>query len=174
MGRTFLEVERFDRIGEFGRIATTSLASLDNAFVGMGNGSWIEASRRLAKEKVIPSSLINNISILWWFGKLIANSDMHFGNLTFLIEPEVKLSPAYDMLPMLYAPLAGGEVPERQFLANLPMPAEQDEWSKAFIMALEFWDIASNDPRITDAFKQICKTNLNLLRDLNERLKIIN
>jgi hypothetical protein len=172
-GRTFLEVERFDRIGEFGRLATTSLASLDNAFVGMGNGSWVEASRRLVRAKVLPPNPINNISILWWFGKLIANTDMHFGNLTFLIEPEVTLSPAYDMLPMLYAPLAGGEVPDRQFQATLPMPSEQDEWDKAFAMALEFWDKASTDSRITNNFKHICKSNHDMLSELNKRLKII-
>ena len=172
-GRTFLEVERFDRVGEFGRLATTSLASLDNAFVGLGNGSWVEASRRLVKEKVISPSLINNISILWWYGKLIANTDMHFGNLTFLIDPEIKLSPAYDMLPMSYAPLAGGEVPERHFQATLPMPNEQEEWNKAFIIALQFWDTASSDSRITDNFKSICKSNYIALAELNDRLKII-
>jgi hypothetical protein len=172
-GRTFLEVERFDRIGEFGRLATTSLASLDNAFVGMRNGSWVEASRRLVKEKVIPPSTINNISILWWYGKLIANTDMHFGNLTFLIEPEIKLSPAYDMLPMSYAPLAGGEVPERHFQVTLPMPNEQEEWNKAFAMALEFWSTASSDSRITDSFKSICKANYMALAELDNRLKIL-
>lgn len=171
-GRTFLEVERFDRIGEFGRIPTTSLASLDGAFIEMGNGSWIEASHRLAKRKIIPANQIGNISILWWFGKLIANTDMHFGNLTFLIEPTVRLSPAYDMLPMLYAPLAGGEVPERQFTPALPMPNEEDEWNKALIMALEFWGKASADPRITDNFKKIGKTNLDILSDISKRLGI--
>jgi hypothetical protein len=171
-GRTFLEVERFDRIGEFGRVPATSLASLDGAFIGMGSGSWVEASRRLAKVKIIPANQISKISILWWFGKLIANTDMHFGNLTFLIAPEVKLSPAYDMLPMLYAPLAGGEVPERQFTPTLPMPDEEEEWNQALMMALAFWQKASADQRITDDFKNICKTNLGLLSDVSKRLNI--
>lgn len=171
-GRTFLEVERFDRVGEFGRVSAVSLASLDGAFIGMGSGSWVEASRRLAKLKIIPANQISNISILWWFGKLIVNTDMHFGNLTFLIEPEVRLSPAYDMLPMLYAPLAGGEVPERQFTAILPMPDEENEWNIALIMALEFWQKAAADQRITDGFKDICKINLGLLNDLSKRLHI--
>lgn len=169
-GRTFLEVERFDRVGKLGRIASCSLASLDHAFVGMGSGSWIEVARRLSIIKVIPITLIEPISILWWFGKLIANTDMHFGNLTFLIDPQVKLSPAYDMLPMLYAPLAGGEVPERVFELILPMPQEEQDWRIAFDMAIEFWGNASLDTRITEGFRAICKENLIALNRLSDRL----
>lgn len=169
-GRTFFEIERFDRVGELGRIACASLASMDNAFVGIGSGSWVDAAKRLIQEKVIPADLINDISILWWFGKLIANTDMHFGNLTFLIEPEVKLSPAYDMLPMLYAPLAGGEVPERMFKIALPMPQEEGVWDIAFEMATEFWSIAAKDGRITSGFRAICEENLNALTVLQQRL----
>ena len=170
-GRTFLEVERFDRVGDFGRIATTSLASLDSAFIGMGNGSWVEVANRLVKEGVLPHMLIEGICTLRWFGRLIANNDMHFGNLAFLLEPEVSLSPAYDMLPMLYAPLAGGEVPQRQFETALPMPVEQVAWDVAFKMALAFWDAAAKDDRITAGFREICHTNLQMLIMIGERLK---
>lgn len=172
-GRTFLEVERFDRIGELGRIGTSSLASLDNAYVGLGNGSWIDAAQRLVKEKVIPSNVLEDISIMWWFGKLIANTDMHFGNLTFMIEPDITLSPAYDMLPMLYAPMAGGEVPIREFQLTLPKPQEQDTWSQAFSMAIEFWHVAANDARITERFREICKGNLTTLEAINQKLEIL-
>jgi hypothetical protein len=172
-GRTFLEVERFDRIGELGRIGTSSLASLDNAYVGLGNGSWIDAAQRLVKEKIIPSDLIEDISVMWWFGKLIANTDMHFGNLTFMIEPDITLSPAYDMLPMLYAPMAGGEVPIREFQLTLPKPQEQDTWSQAFRMAIEFWNVAANDVRITEGFREVCEGNLITLEAINEKLGIL-
>ena len=170
-GRTFLEVERFDRVGDFGRIATASLASLDNAFIGMGNGSWVEVANRLVKEGVLPHTLIEGISALRWFGRLIANSDMHFGNLAFLLEPEICLSPAYDMLPMLYAPLAGGEVPQRQFEVALPMPFEQGAWDFALKMALAFWGAAATDNRITVRFRDICQTNLQRLTMIADRLK---
>ena len=169
-GRTFLEVERFDRIGELGRIGTASLASLDNAYVGMGSGSWIDAAQRLITEKVIPSSLVEDIAVMWWFGKLIANTDMHFGNLTFMIEASVKLSPAYDMLPMLYAPLAGGEVPKREFQLALPKPQDESNWSLAFHLAIKFWEAAANDVRITEAFRAVCDENLRLLQSVGEKL----
>ncbi len=168
-GRTFLEVERFDRIGEHGRIGTSSLASLDNSFVGMGNGSWVDAAYKLTQAKVIPTSLLDEIAVFWWYGKLIANTDMHFGNLTFLIEAQVSLSPAYDMLPMLYAPLAGGEVPERIFQPALPMPQEENAWHCAFEMAVKFWQVTSTDTRITQGFRTICETNLAALNALKLR-----
>lgn len=169
-GRTFLEVERFDRVGDFGRVAVASLASLDSAFIGMGNGSWVEVATRLAKEGVLPDALIERIRILHWFGRLIANNDMHFGNLSFLLAPDVNLAPAYDMLPMLYAPLAGGEVPQRQFEIKLAMPAEQAAWDIALNMAVTFWDMASQDHRITAGFRAICLENQAMLNALRERL----
>ena len=169
--RTFLEVERFDRVGDFGRLATTSLASLDGAFVGMSNGSWVEVANRLVKEGVLPHILIEGICTLRWLGRLIANNDMHFGNLAFLLAPEISLSPAYDMLPMLYAPLAGGEVPQRQFEIALPIPVEQRAWDVAFKMALAFWDAAAKDDRITAGFRGICHTNLQMPIMTGERLK---
>lgn len=169
-GRTFLEVERFDRVGDFGRVAVASLASLDSAFIGMGNGSWVEVATRLAKEEVLPDALIERIRILHWFGRLIANSDMHFGNLSFLLAPDVNLAPAYDMLPMLYAPLAGGEVPQRQFEIKLAMPDEQAAWDIALNMAVTFWDMASQDHRITAGFRAICLENQAMLNALRERL----
>ncbi|WP_018987037.1 type II toxin-antitoxin system HipA family toxin YjjJ [Methylophilus methylotrophus] len=173
-GRTFLEVERFDRVGEFGRIGTASLASLDNAYVGMGSGSWIDAAQKLVTERVIPSGLVEDISLMWWFGKLIANTDMHFGNLTFMIEPSLKLSPAYDMLPMLYAPLAGGEVPLREFELSLPKPQEEPTWSLAFNLAIKFWEAASKDVRITNSFRALCEMNLRLLQRVDEKLGMSN
>ena len=170
-GRTFLEVERFDRVGDFGRIATASLASLDGAFVGMGNGSWVDAANCLVKESVLPRALIEEISALRWFGRLIANNDMHFGNLAFLLAPQLSLSPTYDMLPMLYAPMAGGEVPQRSFEVALAIPAEQEAWDIACKMALAFWDATATDSRITAGFKDICQTNLHVLKTIAERLK---
>ncbi|MCB5189986.1 type II toxin-antitoxin system HipA family toxin YjjJ [Methylobacillus arboreus] len=172
-GRTFLEVERFDRVGEFGRLATGSLYGLDAAFVGMGNGSWVEAASRLAQIGLVPGSLIEKIRLLWWFGKLIANTDMHFGNLSFFLGNELGLTPAYDMLPMSYPPLPGGEVPVRRFEVVLPMPEEQDAWNQAFDMARKFWELVADDGRITEDFRGICRANLQQLRLIGARLGLV-
>lgn len=170
-GRTFLEVERFDRVGDFGRIASISLASLDGAFVGLGSGSWVDVANRLVVERILNNELLAQVSLLEWFGRLIANTDMHFGNLTFLIEDAVKLSPAYDMLPMLYKPLAGGEVPARQFEVTLPMPDEQTNWNLACNMALSFWQRTAADHRISIGFREICQQNYEKLSMVADRLR---
>jgi HipA-like C-terminal domain/tRNA synthetases class I (M) len=109
-GRTLLEVERFDRHGHFGRSALVSLATLDAALLGEGTSDWTRLCARLASAGLIDAQDLERIHRLWWFGKLIANTDMHTGNLSFLPRGSLQLAPVYDMLPMLYAPLPGGEV----------------------------------------------------------------
>ena len=76
---------------------------------------------------------------LWWFGKLIANTDMHTGNLSFVAQGTLAVAPAHDMLPMLYAPLPGGEVPTRVFEPPLPLPTQRPSWAVASAAATLFW-----------------------------------
>lgn len=175
-GRTFLEVERFDRQGDFGRSPVVALASLDAALIGSGGAPWPELAKQLAGLALLSDDLVKDILILWWYGKLTANTDMHLGNLSFQFEPRpgqppsLKLAPAYDMLPMLYAPLSGGEVPLRKFEPALPLPRERDAWKAAFGAALEFWQTASADIRISESFRQTCRENherLAILEDLD-------
>ncbi len=168
-GRTFLEVERFDRVGDFGRRSIVSLSALDGAFVGSGNSPWPELVRKLADLTILPIGLIERTLVLWWFGKLIANSDMHLGNLSFQFEaipnskPTLELTPSYDMLPMFYAPLSGGEIPNRDFTPTPPLPRDQAAWAIAFKAALEFWRVASMDNRISKPFRNICEQNYTKL-----------
>ena len=110
-GRTFLEVERFDRHGWFGRSPLISLATLDAALLGDGSGDWTRLAGRLQAIGLLAPDDVQRVQLLWWYGRLIANSDMHTGNLSFRPQQSLALAPTYDMLPMLYAPLPGGEVP---------------------------------------------------------------
>ncbi len=171
-GRTFLEVERFDRCGVFGRLPLISLAVLDAAFIGSGNGDWPTVIEKLVSLSIMSKALVQDVLILWWFGRLIGNNDMHLGNLSFqLIKSEgqtvsVCLSPAYDMLPMLYAPLSGGEVPLRKFAAVLPLPQQAIAWRIAYDAATFFWKVVSEDERISSTFQEIAQTNLEHLVQL--------
>lgn len=171
-GRTFLEVERFDRHGEFGRLPLISLAVLDAAFIGSGNGDWPTLIEKLVSLSMVSKALVQETLVLWWFGRLIGNSDMHLGNLSFqLIKNEgqsvsMHLSPAYDMLPMLYAPLSGGEVPLRKFAAALPLPQHAIAWRIAYDAATSFWEAASQDERISLTFREIARMNLEQLVQL--------
>jgi hypothetical protein len=95
-------------------------------------------------------------------GRLIANTDMHTGNLSFQpLGPPATLTPApaYDMLPMLYAPLAGGEAPARSFEAPLPLPPQRTVWTAACTAAIAFWWRAATDTRISEAFRRVCSAN---------------
>ena len=110
------------------------------------------------------------IQHLWWFGRLIANSDMHTGNLSFRPQGRLVLAPAYDMQPMLYAPLPGGEVPMRSFEPALPLPPQRPIWTLACAVAVRLWTAASQDQRVSDGFRRVCASNAQRLLRLTEQV----
>ncbi|MET3108065.1 hypothetical protein AAKU67_002491 [Oxalobacteraceae bacterium GrIS 2.11] len=172
--RTFLEVQRFDRHGEFGRSALCSWAALEAAMFGIAGASWVAAAQRLLKAKLISETSAQHIAILWHFGKLIANSDMHEGNLSFRPSSNkgmLELAPAYDMLPMLYAPVSAVEIQQKAFIPALPVPSELQSWFIAAQAARQFWEAAATDQRISAEFQIVCATNEKLVAEALERMK---
>lgn len=162
-GRTFYEVERFDRHGDFGRSGVCTWHEVNSALFGLA-GPWSEGAEALLKEGYISVGTAREINLLEHFGRLIANTDMHAGNLAFL--PGLTLTPAYDMLPMLYSPQRGVEVVERNFAPALPVPRERAVWVQAAEAALVFWRRAERDERISESFRTICQTNADLVERL--------
>ena len=162
-GRTFLEVERFDRHGLFGRSRLASLLTLDAALLGAGTSDWIVLAERFQAIGLLDAAAVERIRHLWWFGRLIANTDMHTGNLSFAPHDGLALAPAYDMLPMLYAPLPGGELPTRSFEPALPLPPQRAAWLSGCAAALSLWERAAADARISAAFRRICSANARRL-----------
>lgn len=167
-GRTFLEVVRFDRRGALGRLPMCSLSSLDAALLGKAGESWPTLAQAFCKHGWLAQQSVAEVSLIWWFGKLIANADMHAGNLSFL--PGLTLAPVYDMLPMQYAPLRGGEVPPQKFAPRHPLPTEAVVWRRAAQAAMIFWQRAATDSRISTAFQSICADNAALLAREAERV----
>lgn len=169
--RTFLEVERFDRHGPFGRSPLISLEIVNAALLGKAPADWTQQADELCRSGLISNAQRDSIHLQWWYGKLIANSDMHLGNLSFRPQQgTLQLAPSYDMLPMLYAPLAGGEVPPRQFEPPLPLPRQQQTWLTACHAAIGFWLEAAEDSRITDDFRQTARANGHRLMELREKI----
>lgn len=186
-GRTFLEVARFDRHGLFGRSGLVSWAALDGAFFGTAGRPWGEAGRRLAERGWLSAQEAEQLARLWHFGQLIGNSDMHDGNLSFQLSTglsgsdgagvpqlssqrelarrgsRLRLAPVYDMLPMRYAPVQGMELLTSDITPRLPLPGEQAVWQVAARAALVFWQTASEDPRISTGFRELCSGNLRVL-----------
>lgn len=117
--------------------------------------------------------VVDRVEELHWFGRFIANTDMHHGNLSFRPEGAAfSLASAYDMLPMAYAPHRGGEVPEIAFppLALPGPPAGREAaWSRMLDVALVFWAGAAADPRSGQAFRATSAANaehLHRFRDV--------
>jgi len=104
------------------------------------------------------------------FGRFIANSDMHFGNLSFFPQDDrtLRLAPGYDMLPMLYAPI-GSELHERRFAPPVPEPGQEASWFAAAELVAAYWDAVAVDLRITQAFRTTTAANAVSLRDLVAR-----
>jgi hypothetical protein len=136
---------------------------LNAALFGL-TGPWSEGAEALLKEDYISAETARQINLLEHFGRLIANTDMHDGNLAFL--PGLTLTPAYDMLPMLYAPQRGIELVERKFTPALPVPRERGAWVLAAEAALVFWHRAERDERISERFRSICKANAGHIEHL--------
>ena len=156
-GRTFLEVERFDRHGRLGRSPVCSWAALNAALVGLAGKPWAQGGAALLGLGLIDAEGMAALQQLWLFGQLIANSDMHDGNLAF--RPGLQLAPVYDMLPMRYAPVRGVELPLKDFVPPLPVPAEKEAWLTAAHAAGHFWAAASEDARISPDFRAVCAQN---------------
>ncbi|MBI5912681.1 MAG: type II toxin-antitoxin system HipA family toxin YjjJ [Betaproteobacteria bacterium] len=154
-GRTFLQVVRFDRHGDFGRSPVCTLGSLNAALTGTAGGNWPKTVRMLQAAGWLSET--DTGALIWWFGKLIGNTDMHDANLAF--RPGLALAPAYDMLPMAYAPMRGGELPNREFSPDLPLPAEVPIWTQAAEAAVYFWNLCAEDTRISADFRRVCDDN---------------
>ena len=163
-GRTFLEVQRFDRHGAHGRSGVCSWAALNNALFALPGKPWIAGAVALHQQALIDDETLHAIARIWHFGQLIGNADMHDGNLAF--QPGLVLAPVYDMLPMLYAPVRGVELPQRTFHPGLPLPAERAAWREAADAALVFWRRAALDCRISDDFRRICGANAETVQTL--------
>lgn len=140
-GQRFLEVERFDRIGDLGRRALISLAALDAEFVGAGTGGWPIIARSLAADGQIRPEASDGADLLWAFGTLIGNSDMHSGNLSFVSEQgrPYRIAPAYDMTPMAFAPRSGGGLPDTISEATIHASVVNETWRRAEELARAFF-----------------------------------
>jgi len=157
--QTFLEVERFDRFPSGGRSGVLSLLALDAEFVGRMR-NWTDSAERLAELGVLPRQFVTDVAWLELFGHLIANTDMHSGNLSFTTRGNriLALAPVYDMGPAQYAGLQG-HLTSVVFRPPAPTPAMAGIWDSASRAALEFWRRVSQSGTISAPFKRIASQN---------------
>ena len=157
----FLESIRFDRCGEYGRLPMISLQAVDSEYVGLGE-NWAKIMWQLCKLELVSDQHAIDAEILWHFGRLINNTDMHLGNLSLGIEGDAfRLLPAYDMCSMGFAPTHMGVPP---FKFSPPVLSDSDfvsELARSNIsvgsvndLAYEFWARVGADWRISGEFKE--------------------
>jgi hypothetical protein len=168
----FLELERFDRVGAHGRCAVLSLASLDGEFVGNATAPWPVVTAALAAQRVITSEAQAGAALLYAFGTLIGNTEMHARNLSFVSElgrPHA-LSPAYDMLPMAFAPSAGGVMRDTVSAAHLHLSVEGDNWRAAHALAVQYATRLGEDIRFSAAFQPCIEALIDHLQEATHRI----
>ncbi|MGE0100496.1 MAG: type II toxin-antitoxin system HipA family toxin YjjJ [Hydrogenophaga sp.] len=158
-GRVFLEAQRFDRT-ERGRIGMVSLLVYDGQYVGQMD-EWAATSQRMAERRLLVEEDAAHLRLLDAFGALIGNTDRHYGNISLLLDDDDwRLSPTYDMLPMLYAPV-NGELVTRDFNARPLAPTVHtvNEWPRACELAAAFWAMVTDDERISPGFRETARHN---------------
>jgi hypothetical protein len=167
-GRTFLESTRFDRVGAYGRRGIFSIVAFDSAYLGDGRSSWLNLAEKLEIHQWIGPREAQKLRVLWWFGTLIGNNDMHYGNISLLQEEsgELSLAPSYDMLPMHYAPNSNGEIIDRPFEPLPPPPDEYENWTQASHWAEEFWRQIKGHSEINPDLRMIADKNSRIIAQM--------
>lgn len=161
--RVFLEVERFDRTPAGGRRGLVSFRALDAAFVGEPLG-WSHVAVALHAQGRLDAAMLDRAVWLDRFGSWIGNTDRHLGNLSVAFEGGVLggLSPAYDMLPMAWAPRSG-ELPDVELRLPTLTPARRDLWEGSWRAATAFWARVAAHPEVTPDFREIAARNARTL-----------
>jgi hypothetical protein len=167
-GRVFLQSRRFDRTAQ-GRVGMVSLEMYDAHYIGIGS-QWAATAMQTGRAgaESLSAADIQTLCLLDAFGALIANTDRHHGNVSLLLhQHRWQLAPAYDMLPMFYAPVAG-EVVARDWTTQLPRPNTDtlSVWQQARTLAIQFWQSAAGDGRIGAEFRELARINGALVQGL--------
>ena len=155
--RTVLLSRRFDRVGRDGRRHVVPLWAVHEAFVPGPPRQWSATCEVLEARRRLPGGSAARASALQQFGRLIGNTDMHFGNLGVCVDREdllrgrFRLAPLYDMLPMRWRPDAStGE------MGLLPFePDAGDLASAARALAAEYWGRIEASPPISRGFRKL-------------------
>ncbi|WP_048440225.1 type II toxin-antitoxin system HipA family toxin YjjJ [Caenimonas sp. SL110] len=166
-GRAFLEIERFDRTAN-GRIGMVSLLAYDAEHIGQMD-NWAATATRMASRNLLQDADADRLKLLEAFGRLIGNTDRHYGNISLLIRSgSWSLAPAYDMLPMIYAPI-NGELIERDFdpAALRPTVDTLRQWTQAVDLALRYWKALAKDKRLSPGFRSRCALHAGQLAAAN-------
>ena len=170
--RLYLCVDRFDRTPDGGRRAVVSLRSFDAAYYGNGNMPWHEVATLLHRDGWLNDRDAESIRRVHWFGEFIGNTDMHYGNLSFFLEPDrpLSLTPIYDMLPMRFRPSPQGELPDTSIGPTIPTPIERESATPAIEAALDYWNSVESDSDFSMGFRSNAAKSVEILSGIKKFL----
>lgn len=172
--RTYLESVRFDRIGPFGKRHVVPLSAVHRAWVGGTEQHWAATTDALARRGRLPLADAQQVRVLREFGRLLGNTDMHFGNLSLWVEnmddlraPRFRLAPVYDMLCMHWRPgVFRDELGYPPFDTPLPSPGAGDVWPQAASMASAFWQATQDCPDVSAPIRAVAETQRQRLAQM--------
>ncbi len=171
-GQRFLEIPRFDRVGALGRVGLFSLQALDAQFVGRAREPWPVLVDALIEQKQVQPDASVSTMRRWAFGMLIGNTDMHHGNLSFisLHGRPYALAPAYDILPMGFAPKVGGEIVNTLRPATLLDGISREIWRESLALAEQFYTLLTHCHALSDNFSPCLNALRNHLDEASSRI----
>jgi len=168
--RTYLESTRFDRFGphSLGRRHVVTLDAAHEAFVHGPLHHWAATCDALATQRRLSADDASAVRMRLMFGRLIGNTDMHFGNLALWADEPAKgrfaLAPLYDMLPMRWRPDAFAGLHDYSgFEPPMLMPGE--EAKAARVAAIDFW-------RRLGAYEGVSRQLRDIAKDMVERVQV--
>jgi hypothetical protein len=164
----FLEVPRFDRASERGRLGVVSLKALDDEFAGLAS-DWPRIAAALVQAGKLGEPVYRQVQQLYAFGVLIGNGDMHPGNLSFFVDdvtqpqPGYTLAPVYDMLPMSLAPRPSGQIPDALPVPKVGVNPPLEVWREMLPLAIRYWQQVAAHPSVAEDVQQIARNQAGIL-----------
>lgn len=163
--RTYLESVRFDRIGALGKRHVLPLSAIHAPFVGGPQQHWVASCELLARRGFLSAEDEHRVRLLRDFGRLIGNTDMHFGNLNFFVDdlaqlarPQFTLAPVFDMLPMVWRPHEfRDEMGYTPFAAPQKPPGSTSTWNTARNLAARFWRQLAASDAVSPGLRQVAQ-----------------
>lgn len=161
--RTYLLSKRFDRNGHDGRKHVVAIGEVHAAFVKGPYANWASTCDALVKQKRLSAADADLAESMLQFGRLIGNTDMHWGNAGLFVEGETlaqlfagtfNLAPVYDMLPMRWRPDPMlGEQKYEAFDVDFSLANESIREAAA-----EFWQSAAESVQFSRGFRTLAST----------------
>lgn len=181
-GMTFLEVERFDRVGHHGRSGVITAGALDDEHFGRRD-HWSSFADRAVQARWLRPEQARPIHVMEAFSELVGNTDRHFENLSLRVDAQDRITgvaPAYDLLPMKYASIGGAvDPPLHPVTPRLgAVGGRPFAWDLATRAALAFWESVRTGRfecdgravRIGNDFRELAARNVHVVREFAEPL----